>query len=361
VNIAFVSGNPHMPQVMGGVEVNTHALAAELIRRGNNVSVLAKLSLRNGFGLWRAARIAASGRKVWVDRELGYPVFRCRRPSEHTESLPRPAIAVVQNGAMLDLAAGFARIAVPAVAYLHGLGFESWPAEVAGLPFRGYIANSHFTAERFRRRFGLNPVIVPPLFRRCDYATAVTGSRVTFINPVSEKGVDLALQIAGLCPQIPFAFVLGWPLPFGAEARLRREIRRLGNIVLRQRTTDMRAIYRDTRILLAPSQWDAETWGRVVTEAQFSGIPVVTSDRGGLPEAAGPGGIVLPHRSPATHWAHVIAELWSNEEHYVRLSEAAYHHSGRSDIDPDRQVSALLDTLHGLAASPAGSGPTPLC
>ncbi len=43
MDIAFVSGNPHLPQVMGGVEVNTHELANELVRRGHRVSVLAKL------------------------------------------------------------------------------------------------------------------------------------------------------------------------------------------------------------------------------------------------------------------------------------------------------------------------------
>jgi glycosyltransferase involved in cell wall biosynthesis len=350
MNIAFISGNPHMPQVVGGVEVNTHALAGELMRRGNAVCVLAKLSLRNRFGLWRAVRIAASGRGIWVDDDLGYLVFRSRQPANYARVLPRPTVAVVQNGPMLDLAAGFARIAVPAVAYLHGLGFETWPSETAGLPFRGYIANSQFTAERFRQRFGLNPTVLPPLFRRADYATAVTGSMVTFINPVAVKGVDLALQIAGLCPQIPFAFVRGWPLGFQAEARLQREARRHGNIELCGRAPDMREIYRNTRILLVPSQWEDETWGRVVTEAQFSGIPVVTSDRGGLPESVGPGGIVLPHNAPATVWADAVSALWSDQAHYDQLSKAAISHSARTELDPERQISALIDTLRGFIA-----------
>lgn len=350
VNIAFVSGNPHMPQLVGGVEVNTHALAGELVRRGNAVWVLAKLSLRNRFGLWRAARIAASGRKVWVDHDLGYPVFRCRQPANHAGMLPRPTVAVVQNGPMLDLAAGFTRLAVPAVAYLHGLGFETWPNEPAGLPFRGYIANSQFTADRFRQRFGLNPAVLPPLFRGTDYATAVTGSMVTFINPVAVKGVDLALEIAALCPQIPFAFVRAWPLHFRDEASLRRRVRRLGNVVLRERTADMRTIYRETRILLVPSQWEDETWGRVVTEAQFSGIPVVASDRGGLPESTGPGGIVLPHDAPASAWAGAVTALWTDQSQHDRLSKAAFGHSIRTDIDPEQQVSKLIDTLRSFAA-----------
>jgi glycosyltransferase involved in cell wall biosynthesis len=352
VNIVFVSGNPHMPQVVGGVEVNTHALARELVHRGNPVCVLAKLSLRNRFGVWRAARLAASGRKLWVDGDLGYPVFRSRAPASHASIMPRPSIAVVQNGPMLDLAAGFARVAVPAVAYLHGLSFETWPDQPAGLPFRGILANSQFTAERFCRRFGVRPAVLPPIFRRSDYATAANGPMVTFINPVAAKGVDLALEIASLCPQIPFAFVRGWPLGFREKVRLRRAVARLGNVELRDHTTDMRTIYRDTRILLVPSQVD-ETWGRVVTEAQFSGIPVVTSDRGGLPESVGPGGIVLPHDAPTSIWAETVARLWSNPDHYKELSQAALRHAARVDIDPDRQVSMFIDMLHQLVAPPS--------
>jgi glycosyltransferase involved in cell wall biosynthesis len=354
MDIAFVSGNPHMPQVMGGVEINTHALAGELMRRGNAVCVLAKLSLRNRFGLWRAARLAASGGSFWVDRDLGYPVFRSRRPTAHAGALPRPTIAIVQNGPMLDLAAGFARIGIPAIAYLHGLGFETWPDQPGNLPFRGYIANSRFTAGRFRRRFALEPTVLPPLFRRGDYATTATGSMVTFINPVAVKGVDLALQIARHCPRIPFAFVLGWPLGLREKARLEHEVARLPNVELRARTTDMRTIYRDTRILLVPSQWEDETWGRVVTEAQFSGIPVVASDRGGLPEAVGPGGIVLPHDAPARDWADTLAALWPGGARYTELSEAALDHSRRADLDPEHQVAMLMDTLCRVVGSQPG-------
>jgi glycosyltransferase involved in cell wall biosynthesis len=196
--------------------------------------------------------------------------------------------------------------------------------------------------------------VLPPLFRRADYAIPVTGSMVTFVNPVAVKGVDLALEIAALCPKIPFAFVRAWPLGFTEETSLKRKVSRLGNIVLRERTTDMRTVYRDTRILLVPSQWEDETWGRVVTEAQFSGIPVVTSDRGGLPESAGPGGIILPHDAPAALWAETITALWSDQPCHDRLSQAALRHSVRAELDPERQVSRLMDTLNRLLA-PASS------
>src|ERR1700730_10421114 len=149
MDTAFVPGNAHLPQLMGGIEVNTHALAGELIRRGHRVCVLAKLSMRNSFGLWRVARNTLTGRRIWVDRDLGYPVFRSRHPWDDVADLPRPTVAVVQNGPMVDFATAFARIGVPSLAYLSGMGFQSWRfngTPECALPFRGYIAVSHFTA-----------------------------------------------------------------------------------------------------------------------------------------------------------------------------------------------------------------------
>jgi glycosyltransferase involved in cell wall biosynthesis len=311
--------------------------------------VVAKLSLRNFFGVCRATRTALARRTVWADSDLGYPVFRTRRPWVPPADLSPPAVAIVQNGAMLDLAAGFARIGVPSVAYLHGLGFETWKetaTTAASLPFRGYIANSQFTAARLHRLYGLDPIVVPPLFHRERYATPVDGCMVTFVNPVPVKGVDLAIEIAAMCPEIPFCFVRGWPLGVRGMAALRRSLSRLDNVVLRAPTDDMRSIYRRTRVLLVPSQWESETWGRVVTEAQFSGIPVVASDRGGLPEAVGPGGIILGHDQPAALWAAALRELWTDGRRYRRLSEAALAHSMREAVDPDHQLPLLIAALN---------------
>ena len=353
MDIAFVSGNAHLPQLMGGVEVNTHALAGELICRGHRVCVLAKLSMRNSFGLWRVAQNTVTGRKIWVDHDLGYPVFRSRHPWDDVADLPRPTVAVVQNGPMVDFATAFARIGVPSVAYLLGLGFQSWRTEGApgrALPFRGYMAISQFTAQRLRSLYGVDALILPPLFRREHYATQGAGRMVTFINPVAVKGVDLALEIAALCPEIPFCFVRGWPLGLKELANLKRSIRRLGNVTLHDRTSDMQPVYRQTRILLVPSQWEDETWGRVVTEAQFSGIPAVASKRGGLPEAVGPGGIMLGHDEPAAVWAAAVRELWSDDQLYGNLSRKALDYAARADLDPDHQVSLLIGALERCIA-----------
>jgi glycosyltransferase involved in cell wall biosynthesis len=83
-------------------------------------------------------------------------------------------------------------------------------------------------------------------------------------------------------------------------AALRSELP--ANVTLHPPTRDMRPLYARARLLLAPSQWE-EAWGRVATEAQVSGIPVLASNRGGLPEAVGNGGILLPADAPGNEWA----------------------------------------------------------
>jgi glycosyltransferase involved in cell wall biosynthesis len=307
------------------------------------------LSRRGAFGVYHAARTALAGRRSSVDSGLGYSVFRAIQPAKALAELPRAAVAVVQNAGMLALAREFSRVGVPSVAYLHGLEFETWrgenPDKPRCFPFRGYIANSRFTANRFRQVHGLDAVVLPPFFRREQYATQVTGRMVTFVNPVAEKGVDLALDIAARCSNIQFCFVRGWPLSSKDEAKLKARIERLGNVQLRNRTSDMRAVYRDTRILLVPSQWEAETWGRVVSEAQISGIPVIASNRGGLPEAVGPGGVIIGYDDSVDVWSKTVCKVWSDDEYYSKLSQNSLIYSERPEINSASQITMLLSAL----------------
>jgi glycosyltransferase involved in cell wall biosynthesis len=349
VKIALVSGNPHLPQLVGGVEVNSHELAHGLIAAGHEPCVVAKLSPRDGFGAARLAKAWLTGRNVQVDDHLGYPVYRSFEPWNTVRELPRVDVALVQNGSVFDFHDAFRGVDTPSVPYFLGLPFEQWDrryaADPAALPFRSYVAVSEYVATRFHRMYGLASLVVPPITRREKYSTDVIGREVTFINPVPEKGVELALRIAARCPEITFGFVLGWKQSVAQLCRLRRALTRLPNVRLRARTHDMRAVYRRTKILLVPSQWDGETWGRVASEAQFSGIPVVASDRGGLPEAVGPGGVIIGHDADVATWAETLRTLWSDAALYLRLSAEAARHASRSLLDPAAQTRALLGTL----------------
>ena len=90
---------------------------------------------------------------------------------------------------------------------------------------------------------------------------------------------------------------------------LKSRIHRLANVELVERSDDMSPIYASTRVLLVPSQWEAETWGRVVSEAQFSGIPVLASDRGALPETVGAGGAIIKYDAPVYLGHRVEADV----------------------------------------------------
>lgn len=354
MDIVFATENPFLPQVFGGTEVNTHQLAQELTKRGHRVVVLAKLSRADLFGLWREARAAVTRKRVHVDEDLGYRVVRARRPREIVEELPRFDVAVLMNAGMLEMAQRFSQAGVPSVGYLNGvtelLGWKQEDVRGANASFKGFIAVSEFAARRFHDVHGAEAVVLPPIFRADDYVTQVVGHQVTFINPVPLKGVRLALNIAERCPDIPFCFVRGWRMGVKALAGLKARIRGLPNVTLRSSTYDVRSILRDTRILLVPTSlgWE-ETWGRVVSEAQLSGIPVVASNHGALPEAVGPGGILLGFTEAPEVWAGAIRALWTDPALYRDMSDAARQHSQRPQLDPDRQIDKLLATLQSFA------------
>ena len=113
---------------------------------------------------------------------------------------------------------------------------------------------------------------------------------------------------------------------------------------LESRTSDMKTVYGRTRILLAPSKWE-EAWGRVASEAHCSGIPVVGSRRGGLPEAVGPGGVVLDYDAPLADWVAAVRRLWNDNQEYDRLSGLARSFAGRPELDPDRQFATFFSIL----------------
>ena len=173
---------------------------------------------------------------------------------------------------------------------------------------------------------------------------------VTFINPVAEKGVEVALAIAEQCPEIPFRFVKAWPLGIRHAAKLNSRVRRLCNVEMVGRSNDMSPIYASTRVLLTPSQWEAETWGRVVSEAQFSGIPVLASDRGALPETVGSGGAIIRYNAPAERWAAELKRMWTDHAYYGRLQQAALEHSRRAALDFNRQIDTFLAVATRIAA-----------
>ncbi len=344
MRLLFVTSLEYLPQSHGGMQSSTNELCICLRRRGHEVSVLSALHANR----WNP-RIRMQinkrrfGCKMYRDSVSGYSVWRTRLPSDALEYVvgkESPAlIVVIVADEPMRIATAALRMQIPLLLRLLDVEFHSHAGRFEDLGAIPCVANSRFTAGRYRSRFGVTPGVIYPFISTERYRTKTTRENVTFVNPHPYKGLDIALGIAALCPEIPFTFVESWRLSADQWQSLRRKRAALPNLTLLRAQDDMRTVYGKCKILLAPSVWE-EAYGRVASEAQISGIPVVASSRGGLPEAVGPGGILLDPEQPISAWAAAIRRLWQDGRQYAELSAAAAAHAERREMTLDYQIDA---------------------
>jgi glycosyltransferase involved in cell wall biosynthesis len=347
LNVVFAGGNGYPPQASGGVQSSTHHLASALSRLGHQPAVLTSLYGGGWFGIKARVQLKLSGKGFVTDAAMGYPVHRAWFAEQQVGALlrmSRPDVAVIQCHQTVPIGQAFAAAGVPLVVYLRNVEFDELGGNPHDLPDALFIANSAFTARRYAEVFGITATVIPPTIDRHRYETTPEGDFVTFINPVPAKGLDRAIEIAAACPEIPFLFVESWLLTSEQRDELKLRINGLPNIRFERRTADMKALFRRTRLLLAPSRWE-EAWGRVASEAHCSGIPVVGSSRGGLAEAIGPGGMILDYDAPLAEWVAAVRSLWSDPAAYADASAAARAYSRRPELDSERQFSTFMSVL----------------
>ena len=351
MKVLFAGGNGYTPQFSGGVQSSTHHLVEQLIEHGHEASVLAALFGQGVFGYKARAKMKLLRQRAVIDSYPGYPVVRAWFPWEaagFAVKKLRPDVAVVQCHKSVPIGKALQAEGVPLVVYLRNVEFHELGGDLRELHSALYIANSEFTARTYKEKFDIDSTVIPPTINPATYSTPTTGEFVTLINPYEEKGFDLAVRIAGACPEIPFLFVESWKLDDDHRARIEATIAPFSNIRLENRTSDMKTVYGRTKILLAPSKWE-EAWGRVASEAHCSGIPVVGSRRGGLPEAIGSGGVVLDYDGPLDDWVAAVRRLWNDTEEYQRLSAAARAFSERPALNPERQFATFFSLLDRAA------------
>lgn len=355
LRILFGSAHPYLPQMRGGAQSSTHEMVKQLQARGHTVAVLAGLTGDGWLGLRGRFMLKLTRRGVVRDDSLGYPVFR----AWFAETVARQVVedfqtdvAVFQSRLPVPLAKAIDRDATRTFIYLRNVETEDLGGPLVGLTRTGFIANSNFTAARFSTTDGVSADVIYPMIEAGKYRVASSRRNVTFINPHPHKGVAIALQIAAACPEIPFVFVRGWQLSPEQESHLQAGLAKLSNVTLRPSTNDMRTIYKDARIVLAPSQWE-EAFGRIAAEAHVSGIPVVASKIGGLPEAVGPGGTLLNKDAPVDDWAAAVRTLWHDEDAYAAASRAALQHAQRPEMVSDWQIDKLVDILRRPVSQPS--------
>jgi glycosyltransferase involved in cell wall biosynthesis len=237
----------------------------------------------------------------------------------------------------------------------------------AGRRFCQYIANAtyrdpgHFKpgdyvicpsaalAALYRDRFRFSAYVLRTLIgpdfhvptRPDDIPARVAGRRtglIGFFNPTPPKGVGLVARLIVMAyrerPDMTFVITEGRGSP--AElAAAGYDLSRFANVWWLRNQADMRRIYARTAAILMPSLW-FEAAGRVAAEAQLSGIPVLATRRGGLPEQLNGGGFLfdppascsaetyaLAEPAEARPWLETLARLLDDDIFYEEASRAA--------------------------------------
>lgn len=360
MRILFATGHPYLPELRGGAQATMDELAVELRERGHEVSILSGLLGKGMRGFRDRVLLKLKLSSCPATRVNGFRVHRAWFAWEAAADVAgrvAPDVVVVHSGFPVRMALAFERLGLPVVLYLHNVEFDNHGGPFESLRCRHFVANSKFTAARYRSAYGIESVVIHPVMRRENYAAIGPGRAVTLINPIREKGVDIVIAVARACPDIPFLLVESWDLGDDRWAALECELAQLGNVRLLRHVSDMQSIYAQTRILMAPSRWE-EAWGRIAPEAHYSGIPVVASNRGGLAEAVGAGGILLDPDGPIDVWVEAVRSLWCDERRYRELSAAAAACASRPEVDPARQVHSFIEVLERVTApsDPARSG-----
>ena len=184
-------------------------------------------------------------------------------------------------------------------------GAAAWNPDAAAAKIAasaaGVVAIGHHMAHYIEAALGRKAeVIHPPIYGAGPFANHARfeGGLITMINPCAVKGISIFLATAARMPGYDFGVVPGW----GTTSQDRSALAGLRNVRVLPNAPNIDDVLAQTRILLMPSLW-YEGFGLIVMEAMLRGIPVVSSDSGGLVEAKQGTGYVVPVKTIARYEA----------------------------------------------------------
>ncbi|MCZ4117922.1 glycosyltransferase [Streptomyces sp. H39-S7] len=322
----FVWRRTPPPLLIGGAEVTQQLLAEELAEAGWQVVYLGSHQ-----SPWDQAEQLPQIRafldahttpyeeshdalRYWWNGVDCIAVSQCRTATVLRALLSglRPDVVFTAQEGAADLAAQ-ARSTSLVAGILHSVS-KNGLGVLAGRPHYG-LAVSEFVRRRAPQTEGIRLAVVHPPFAPPQQPPSVarTGS-VLMVNPIPAKGSALLHQLIHVMPEQHFTLVEGWwntAAEFAADP----------NVTFVPRVYDMAPLYRNHRVLLVPSTVE-DAYPRVIVEAALHGMPSIGSDRGGIPEAIGAAGIVLPHTAGPQAWADAIRAT----DHHA-LGERARQHA----------------------------------
>lgn len=229
-----------------------------------------------------------------------------------------PSVILAHNGPQLIPSIDVSRHS--AVLYAHNELFQTYSSREATrtVDHAAFIACvSNFLAERttkkFPSRFSRRVHVVPngvdcsSFYPRSDLERNSRLNVVFIGRTVPAKGPDILLEAAVRLDRLDMTIHIVGSQGFDPEAPLSPYEERLRVIAgpISDRVTfsptmarhQVPNLIRNADVLVVPSKWP-EPFGLTVLEGMASGVPVIASSIGGIPEAMGNAGIQVPANDP---------------------------------------------------------------
>ncbi len=326
---------PYAPSV-GGIETVSALLAEQFYRAGHDVAVVTQTASSEPDNTpWRIARRPAACRLVdlhrWADvvlhnnisLRMAWPLLLVRRPwvvGHHTWLGARghPRLAAMVKRALAPTAR---HVAVSAAVAL-------------SLPVPADVVPNPYASDVFK------PIDGVPRDRDLVFVGRLVSDKgvpvlLDALAQLHRHGLRLGLSIVGEGPDRP---------------ALEDQVRRLGlggavRFEGRCAGRDLVELLHRHRVCVVPSVWE-EPFGLVVLEALACGCVPVVARSGGLPDAAGPCGVVVP-KGDATALAKALRTLLADAGRMAALLNEAPSHLSRHRCGAvARHYLEILDDAH---------------
>ncbi|MGN0930089.1 MAG: glycosyltransferase family 4 protein, partial [Thermoguttaceae bacterium] len=216
-----------------------------------------------------------------------------------------------------------------------------------------------FHCQRYYEEVGVRTIVIPPVidlspFRKLSPFSFAKRKFLLFINPTTNKGVywfaGLAKELWKIRPDIPILVVEG-SAGIDALANPTLGLNCVNNINFVRNTPFPQIFYDIARVILIPSLFN-ESFCRVAAEAMASGVPIIASNRGAIPETVQDAGILLdipskytpiskivPSPEELQSWIEAILHFWDDEafcQKFVDLGKRRAYSLWNNDFIIDR-------------------------